>query len=230
MGAGGREIQVGLPLVGGPPDIAQRAARQGIRVYAGLPDIPFDVLVVACWDRLIARAYWQRARLVVNVHPSLLPDNRGPAPLFWTFRIGQTMTGVTVHALDDRADAGVVLAQRALAVPPGVHGAAFEQDLARIGGELAVEVLRSLPAGIPQDETAATYHPWPSTTDWLIPTDRSADWAFDFVRGVGHMGGPLEVGGRAVLGLPEDGGGGELLEVQMNPGVLRVRVSASPRR
>ncbi|KAF3008080.1 Methionyl-tRNA formyltransferase [Neopestalotiopsis sp. 37M] len=51
----------------------------------------------------------------LNVHPSLLPEFRGAAPLHHALLAGRAATGVTLQTLDDRAfDAGVVLAQTPL--------------------------------------------------------------------------------------------------------------------
>ncbi|TGJ87050.1 hypothetical protein E0Z10_g1782 [Xylaria hypoxylon] len=48
----------------------------------------------------------------LNLHPSLLPDLRGPAPLQHTLLAGRKLTGVSLQTLDDRAfDHGVILAQ-----------------------------------------------------------------------------------------------------------------------
>jgi methionyl-tRNA formyltransferase len=125
-----------------------------------------DVIAVACFDRLLPRRLWSRAALAVNVHPSLLPRNRGPAPLFWTLRLREPITGVTVHLLDDRADAGPIAAQRELPVPDGADPDQLEHDLAVAGGVLLVEVLREFASGTlqprPQDETQATSYPWPN--------------------------------------------------------------------
>ncbi|KAG5297489.1 mitochondrial formyl-methionyl-tRNA transformylase [Histoplasma ohiense] len=53
----------------------------------------------------------------LNVHPSLLPDFRGPAPLHHTLLAGETRTGVTLQTLDTRDfDHGVILDQTP---PPG---------------------------------------------------------------------------------------------------------------
>ncbi|EEQ87823.1 hypothetical protein RJZ56_002277 [Blastomyces dermatitidis] len=53
----------------------------------------------------------------LNVHPSLLPDFRGPAPLHHTLLAGETKTGVTLQTLDPREfDHGVILDQTP---PPG---------------------------------------------------------------------------------------------------------------
>src|SRR5438067_10696883 len=51
-----------------------------------LHDLRPDVLCVACFPRLLPRELLDLARHGgLNVHPSLLPAYRGPAPLFWVF-------------------------------------------------------------------------------------------------------------------------------------------------
>src|SRR5260221_6050136 len=60
-----------------------------------------DVICVACFSRRLPPALLALPRLgCLNVHPSLLPDNRGPDPLFWTFQRGDRETGVTIHLMD----------------------------------------------------------------------------------------------------------------------------------
>lgn len=55
----------------------------------------------------------------VNVHPSLLPHHRGPVPTLHALADGGPF-GVTIHRLAAKIDAGVILAQRVLAPPPGL--------------------------------------------------------------------------------------------------------------
>ncbi|KAH8596320.1 formyl transferase [Bisporella sp. PMI_857] len=48
----------------------------------------------------------------INIHPSLLPKFRGPAPLQHTIMSGSTVTGVTLQTLDEKTfDHGKILAQ-----------------------------------------------------------------------------------------------------------------------
>ncbi|MFE9243487.1 methionyl-tRNA formyltransferase [Nocardiopsis sp. NPDC006938] len=49
---------------------------------------------------------------VINVHVSMLPKYRGPAPLLWAIRNGDRTGGVTVHRMDEEFDTGNVLAQQ----------------------------------------------------------------------------------------------------------------------
>jgi len=46
-----------------------------------------------------------------NIHGSLLPDYRGRAPVNWVLVNGETRTGVTLHHMVSRADAGDIVAQ-----------------------------------------------------------------------------------------------------------------------
>jgi methionyl-tRNA formyltransferase len=190
----------GLPILTPYPqrNIVHLAWERGIPVYevtnlrAGEAlDVVPDVIVVACFDRLIPSELRARAKLAVNIHPSLLPDNRGPAPLFWTFRQGQPTTGVTIHLLEEKADAGAILAQQEVPVPDDIDGAQLDRRLAVLGGELLVQVIRDFAAGQlqpkPQDETRATYHPWPSEADWAIPDGWPPRRASNFIRGTAHM-------------------------------------------
>lgn len=47
-----------------------------------------------------------------NVHFSLLPAYRGPAPLFWQIKNGETFTGITIHKMDSSFDGGAILHQQ----------------------------------------------------------------------------------------------------------------------
>jgi methionyl-tRNA formyltransferase len=46
-----------------------------------------------------------------NIHPSILPDYRGPNPWFWVYRDGNSKSGVTIHQIDEGEDTGPIFAQ-----------------------------------------------------------------------------------------------------------------------
>lgn len=155
-----------------------------------------DVIVTACFPRRLPAALLAVPSLGgVNVHPSLLPVGRGPEPVFWTLRRGERRTGATVHQMDAAFDAGPILAQEAIDVPSGIRAPDLELSLARLGARLLVPALRALAAGHaaprPQDDALATYAAIPTATDYIVPTNLPARWAYSFVRGVAPLGGPL---------------------------------------
>jgi methionyl-tRNA formyltransferase len=51
---------------------------------------------------------------IVNGHPSLLPRYRGPFPIAWAVRNGETEIGLTYHLMDADFDTGNILAQKQL--------------------------------------------------------------------------------------------------------------------
>ncbi|MCA3425857.1 MAG: formyl transferase [Roseomonas sp.] len=83
----------------------------------------------------------------VNVHPSLLPRHRGPIPAFWALQEGLGATGVSIHRIAARIDAGEVLAQRAHALPAGVSASTAARLLHEAALPMISEVLRVLAQG-----------------------------------------------------------------------------------
>lgn len=53
-----------------------------------------------------------------NLHPSALPDYRGPAPLYWQLRHGQSNSTLTLHRVTSRVDAGEIGLQQPLDIHP----------------------------------------------------------------------------------------------------------------
>ncbi|KAM0198193.1 hypothetical protein ACHAPA_007291 [Fusarium lateritium] len=82
----------------------------------------------------------------LNVHPSLLPDLRGPAPVHHAILKGYEYTGVSLQTLDDREfDHGTVLSQTpspGISVPPGSTVQELTNLLAPIGAQMLVQGLR----------------------------------------------------------------------------------------
>ncbi len=205
-----------LPLLGSEvaENIARIAAARGIPVLEvarpGDPEtlavlgayVP-DAICVACFPWRVPRGLLELPRLgCVNLHPSLLPENRGPDPLFWTFRRGDATIGVTAHLMDERLDAGPIVAQRVLPVPEAIDEFALEGRCAEVGGELLAQAVWELARGTarpaPQDEARATTYSWPQEADYVVTPQRPAWWAHRFVTGVSGRGIPihLEIGER----------------------------------
>lgn len=65
-------------------------------------------------DLLPERVLALAARGAFNLHPSLLPRYRGRAPVNWVLLQGEAQTGVTLHHMAARADAGDIVAQVAV--------------------------------------------------------------------------------------------------------------------
>jgi len=191
----------GIPLY----EVASLSAAQTVSTLEGYQP---DVICVACFSLLIPPVIRDLPRLgCLNVHPSLLPANRGPVPLFWTFREGHQTTGVTIHLVSEKMDSGDILAQEEIAVPDGIRYRQLEQLCAEQGGALLARTVQALSQGnatrIPQNEASSSYHSFPADNDFVVhPEEWDARRLYNFIRGVSEWGGPvtLIVGGQAVLG------------------------------
>ncbi len=160
-----------------------------------------DLICVACFSRVIPRAILDIPRLgCVNVHPSLLPVNRGPEPLFWTLRLGYEHSGVTIHLMDEALDSGAIVAQQAFDLPEGITYTELEEQAAELGGALLVQAVDALYRGQvqprPQDESQSSFYPYPSSQrgrdDFVIhPAQWDARHVYNFICGVKNWGEPL---------------------------------------
>jgi methionyl-tRNA formyltransferase len=147
-----------------------------------------QVILVACLPYLFPSTLLQLPpQGCLNLHPSLLPAYRGPAPLFWQFRRGERRTGVTLHLMNERLDTGDILLQEPVALPDGITGPEADAILAQGGGRLMVDALGLLEqdalAPRMQNESEGSYYPWPTEGDFQISTEWSARRAFNFIRG-----------------------------------------------
>ena len=243
-GAAGQLDTLDLAWQGGVPVFAAGQLAHP-RTLATLAALRPDLIAVACFPRRLPAALLALAPLGgVNLHPSLLPAGRGPAPRFWAFRRGLAETGVTAHVMTPALDAGPILAQATFALPDGMTGLEFDRRAGSLGGDLLAEVVWPLAAGRatprPQDETLATYDPWPEADDYLVTPDRPARWAYNFMRGVAGDGGPLALlageerwPAREALGFDEAGRletawrrVGDEVWLRCAPGVLHARLVA----
>jgi methionyl-tRNA formyltransferase len=165
-------------------------SRPGLRIAReAIAALDAELVVVACFPWLIPAEIAARPVYgAVNLHPSLLPALRGPDPLFWSFQRGLRESGVTLHRLSERFDAGAILAQQAIEIPPGVRLAAQERVMGQAGGQLLVDAFPRwaalVAAARAQDEAKSTVAPNPSPADVLIETSWPAERAYRFVRGL----------------------------------------------
>ncbi len=155
-----------------------------------------DAIAVSCFSQRLPPAVLALPRLgCLNAHPSLLPDNRGPDPLFWTFHAGATETGVTIHLMDEGLDSGPILTQTRVPVRVGETEAELEARLATLAGHQMIEALAGLASGaltpMPQHEAHATAHSWPSDEDCTIPATWPAQRAYAFACGIVQRGAPM---------------------------------------
>jgi len=137
-----------------------------LRLVRRLCELTADILLVACFPFKLPRTLWQLERFACwNLHPSLLPKYRGPAPVFWQLCNRESHTGVTLHEVSERLDAGRIVAQKSIPISISISASELEERLAECGVDLFLEALahhrRGWLTAIPQDEVTASYFPHP---------------------------------------------------------------------
>jgi methionyl-tRNA formyltransferase len=165
-----------------------------------------DAICVACFSLRVPRAILTLPRLgCLNVHPSLLPANRGPEPLFWIFRGDEQQTGVTIHMMDEGMDTGEILAQEEIEIPDGISYAQLEERCANLGGTLLTHCVWDLYNGLAvkmkQDEKQSSYHPFPSSDDFVVNVSEwDARRVYNFICGIASWREPimLQVDGTSI--------------------------------
>ncbi len=172
-------------------EVRQLSDPETIKVFAAYHP---DMICVACFSKLIPQIILDIPPLgCLNVHPSLLPTNRGPEPLFWTFREGIQRTGVTIHLMDEGMDSGEIVAQEVIEIPDGITYSVLDQQCAELGGKLLShsvwELYHGVAKPVAQDETKSSYHAFPSEDDFVVPV---AEWdarrVYNFICGVTSWG------------------------------------------
>ena len=72
----------------------------------------------------------------VNIHPSLLPDYRGPVPTAWALENGEKYFGVTIHKMDAAIDTGDILVQEKYPILEDETGYELFERAMRLGARL----------------------------------------------------------------------------------------------
>jgi methionyl-tRNA formyltransferase len=116
----------------------------------------------------------------VDIHPSLLPQYRGPWPINWAILNGERKTGVTVFRMTDQPYAGPVLVQRETLILPDEIWTDLHFRLARIACDAIDAALKILDedlyyAGIPQDESEASWTTELKESDGYLRFDEPAE-------------------------------------------------------
>jgi methionyl-tRNA formyltransferase len=133
---------------------------EGERIVA---DRGTDLLLVATYHRRMGINITSRCNAAINLHPSLLPRNRGANPFFWSIRNGDTETGVTAHVLTEELDAGAIVLQQIIGIGADETQSTLRQRLGKLAADMAVVVARrhadNKMISRPQDQKLATTYP-----------------------------------------------------------------------
>lgn len=154
---------------------------------AFLPPLAPDLLVVVAYGKILPKEVLDLPKFgAVNVHASLLPKYRGPAPIPAAILAGDEETGVTIMKLDEGMDTGPTLAAERIPIASDDTTGTLLPKLADVGARLLVPTLEQYLSGdlppTPQDNTQASICSMIAKDDGRIDWSKPAEYIARMVR------------------------------------------------
>ena len=172
--------------------VAEWAKKEGISVFfpenvntdewiGRIGDLHPDVIFSFYYRNLICQRILDIPRAgAFNLHGSLLPAYRGRVPVNWVLVHGESQTGVTLHHMVKRADAGDMVGQLAVGIELEDTALTLYGKLCGAASVLLDELLPLIAGGraprFVQDESQA------STFGRRRPEDGKIDWTWPAIR------------------------------------------------
>jgi methionyl-tRNA formyltransferase len=136
-----------------------------------------DFFIVVAFRLLPSEVFKLPPRGTINIHASLLPRYRGPAPIQRAIEAGERTTGVSIFFIDDGVDTGRILRQKATPIGPRETTPQLSDRLSLLGADVLRDALYDHLNGnampIYQDENLARHAPKlkkeEAHIDWRMP-------------------------------------------------------------
>ena len=166
-------LQKGLPIL--QPEKAREVSFQET-----LKGFGADLFVVAAYGQILPKSILSLPKYgAINVHASLLPKNRGSAPIAWAILNGDKKTGITTMLMDEGMDTGDILLESEIPIQKDETTETLQDRLASLGARVLAETLEQMKKGkihpTPQDHSKATYAPMLKKEDGRIDWIKGAE-------------------------------------------------------
>ncbi len=123
-----------------------------------------------------------------NLHGSMLPAYRGRCPINWVLLNGEKETGVTLHRMIEKPDAGDIMAQKKVEITDNDTARTLHAKCAEAAKEVLDDILPKIKdgsaKGTAQDESKASYYGGRNPADGEINWNGSATQTRNLVRAV----------------------------------------------
>lgn len=148
--------------------------------------LTIDVVLMSCYGHRLPDEILSLAKNgCYNLHPSLLPQYRGPEPIFWQMK-HNCRTGVSWHVVTCDFDAGDIVKQKQVCFDDGNDFEEISEGLANNGASLMLELLDDITESRLQCKAQsideASYFPYPTEKEFIVDTAWSAQHAYNFMR------------------------------------------------
>lgn len=138
-----------------------------------LKKLKADLFISFSYGIILKEDFFSVAKMGgINIHPSLLPELRGPSPIQTTLLLGMKKSGVTIQKMALKMDSGDILFQKTIDISPEDDEISIEERVSIIASDLIIYTLEKIEKkdlkSVPQDESKATYCKLIKKEDGLI--------------------------------------------------------------
>ncbi|MBU0986277.1 MAG: methionyl-tRNA formyltransferase [Proteobacteria bacterium] len=170
-------------------DVIQPATVRTAEFEALMVKFEPEIVIVIAFGHILPKNILAVPKLAtINLHASLLPKYRGPAPIQWAVINGENETGITTMLMDEGMDTGDILLSSKINIDPDDTAGTLHDRLARQGADLILQTLKALENDglkpVPQDHNRATYAPLLKKNDGHIDWKMPAEKLDPFIRGM----------------------------------------------
>jgi methionyl-tRNA formyltransferase len=147
-----------------------------------------DLYVVVAFRILPKEVFTIPPKGSFNLHASLLPKFRGAAPIQWALINGETKTGVTTFALEEKVDTGNIYLTKEVEIDDEDNFESLHNKLSEIGSKAVLETVDMIESENyhlkQQDNSSATPAPKITSETGKINWENSAEEIYNLVRGL----------------------------------------------
>ena len=148
----------GMKLVASP--VKEYALEKGLKLFQPekiskndefkneIKELAPDLVCVVSYGVILPKSFLNIPQLgCINVHPSMLPKYRGPAPIQWAILNGDKETGVSIMYLDAGMDSGDIILQEKVEIGNDETTGELWNRLSGIGAKLLTKVVTDISNG-----------------------------------------------------------------------------------
>ncbi len=175
-----KAVELGIPVV------QPEKVKNNDRLIQRLEEIDPDLIVVVAYGKILPREILDLPKYgCINVHASILPRHRGPAPIQHAILAGDDYSGVTIMKMEEGLDSGDMIATVKTLIGDWTADQLHDELMIK-GAKLLVEILPNIEAGTAvfakQDHELATYAPMIFKEMGRIDFSKSAEEIERFIR------------------------------------------------
>lgn len=147
-----------------------------------------DLIVVVAYRILPEKIFTLPPFGTINLHASLLPKYRGPAPINWAIINGEKVTGLTTFFIQKKVDTGEIILQSEVEIYPEETFGELYTRLSQIGAGLLLDTVNMIESGDlrtnPQNDSGASSAPKITEEVCRINWSKSAYEINNLIRGL----------------------------------------------